>query len=136
MKSKGSRFERELISELWKSGFAAIRVAGSGVSPYPCPDIVAGNGKIYVAIEVKMRKSLPVYLSTDEIMQIEKFSEKFGAKAYIALKLPRKKWKFFTIQMLEKTEKNYKIDREIYPTGLDIEEVVGKVVQKRLGEKI
>ncbi len=45
MKSKGSRFERDLIAELWKAGLAAIRVAGSGVSTFPCPDIVAGNGR-------------------------------------------------------------------------------------------
>ncbi|MEM4155503.1 MAG: Holliday junction resolvase, partial [Archaeoglobaceae archaeon] len=32
MKSKGTRFERDLIEELWKHGFAAVRVAGSGVS--------------------------------------------------------------------------------------------------------
>ena len=136
MKNKGTRFERDLIAQLWKEGFAAIRVAGSGVSPFPCPDIVAGNGCIYLAIEVKMRKDLPLYISAEEVMQLEKFSEGFGAVPYIALKLPRKKWKFFTIQMLERTEKNFKVDENVYPLGLDIEEVVGKIIQKRFGEKV
>ncbi|WP_290596055.1 MULTISPECIES: Holliday junction resolvase Hjc [unclassified Archaeoglobus] len=133
MKNKGTRFERDLIAELWKEGFAAIRVAGSGVSTFPCPDIVAGNGKVYLAIEVKMRKKLPLYLSSDEVAQLEKFSESFGAASYVALKLPRKKWKFFTIQMLERTEKNFKIDDDIYPLGLDLKEAIGKIIQKRFG---
>jgi Holliday junction resolvase len=136
MKSKGTRFERDLISELWKAGFAAIRVAGSGVSPFPCPDIVAGNGRTYLAIEVKMRKNLPLYLSADEVEQLVTFARGFGAEAYIALKLPRKKWKFFPLKMLERTEKNFKIDEKVYPLGLDIEEVAGKYLQKRLGEKV
>ncbi|WP_202319291.1 Holliday junction resolvase Hjc [Archaeoglobus neptunius] len=136
MKNKGTRFERDLIAQLWKEGFAAIRVAGSGVSPFPCPDIVAGNGKLFLAIEVKMRSNLPLYLSEDEIRQLEMFSESFGAKPYIALKLPRKKWKFFTIQMLEKTEKSFKVDEELYHHGLDIEEVAERTIQKRLGEKV
>lgn len=136
MKSKGSRFERDLLAELWKVGFAAIRVAGSGVSPYPCPDIVAGNGKTYLAIEVKMRKDLPLYLSADEIEKLMAFAEDFGAKAYVALKLPRKRWKFFPVRMLERTEKNFKIDESVYPLGLEIEEVAGKFVQERIGEKV
>ncbi len=132
MKSKGSRFERDLISELWREGFAAVRVAGSGVSTYPCPDIVAGNGDVFIAIEVKMRKSLPLYISEDEIRQLKDFSIFFGARPYIALKLPRKKWRFFTIEMLEKTEKSYKIDEKSYGMGLQLEEVAGRFVQKRL----
>lgn len=135
MKRKGTKFERDLIAELWRMGFAAIRVAGSGVSPYPCPDIVAGDGKIYLAIEVKMRQELPLYLSPEEVMQLEIFSETFGASPYVALKLPRKKWKFFTPKMLQRTEKNFKIDDTIYNLGMDIEEVAGKFVQKRFGEK-
>ena len=136
MKSKGTRFERDLISELWRAGFAAIRVAGSGVSPFPCPDIVAGNGRVYLAIEVKMRKNLPLYLSTEEVEQLVKFARGFGAEAYVALKLPRKKWKFFPVDKLEKTEKNYKVDSTVYHLGLDIAEVAGKYFQERLGEKV
>jgi len=63
MKRKGSRFERELLNLFWESGFAAIRVAGSGSSSNPSPDLVAGNGKKFYAVEVKMRKNLPLYIS-------------------------------------------------------------------------
>lgn len=125
MKGKGSRFERDLIAELWKYGFAAVRVAGSGVSHFPCPDIVAGNGKKVLAIEVKMRSSLPLYLSAEEIEKLRKFSEIFGAEELIALKLPRKKWKFFRLEDLVETGKGYRIDLEIYARGMDIYEVKG-----------
>ncbi|MEM2727399.1 MAG: Holliday junction resolvase Hjc [Archaeoglobaceae archaeon] len=125
MKSKGSRFERDLIEELWKHGFAAIRVAGSGVSHFPCPDIVAGNGKKFLAIEVKMRTSLPLYLSEDEIEKLKKFSEVFGAEEIVALKLPRRKWKFFKPSELGETNRGYRIDEEIYAMGMDIYDLKG-----------
>jgi len=125
MKGKGSRFERDLIGELWKNGFAAIRVAGSGVSHFPCPDIVAGNRGKVLAIEVKMRTSLPLYLSKEEIEKLRKFSEIFGAEELVALKLPRKDWKFFRIKDLCETGKGYRIDEETYANGMDIYDIKG-----------
>lgn len=131
MKRKGSRFERELIAELWKNGFAAVRVAGSGVSSFPCPDIVAGNGKDFFAFEVKMRRSLPLYVSSEEVEKLRKFSEVFGATCFIALKLPRKKWRFFAIEDMNVTTKGFSIDDEVYATGKDILDLKG-LTQKRL----
>lgn len=130
MKNKGSRFERDLIEELWRQGFAAIRVAGSGVSHFPCPDIVAGNGKRFFAFEVKMRSSLPLYISLEEVEKLKKFSSLFGAQALIALKLPRKKWRFFRVEDLSKTGRGYRIDDEVYATGIDIFELKGLVQAK------
>ncbi|MCS7129959.1 MAG: Holliday junction resolvase Hjc [Archaeoglobaceae archaeon] len=125
MKSKGSRFERDLIEELWKHGFAAVRVAGSGVSHFPCPDIVAGNGEKFLAIEVKMRTSLPLYISEEEVEKLKKFSEVFGAEEFVALKLPRKKWRFFRLADLAETEKGYRVDEETYAKGMDIYDLKG-----------
>ena len=125
MKRKGSRFERDLIEELWKNGFAAIRVAGSGVSHFPCPDIVAGNRKRFLAIEVKMRSTLPLYLTEEEIEKLRRFSEVFGAEEIVALKLPRKKWKFFKPKELGETNRGYRIDEEIYEKGMDIFDLKG-----------
>jgi len=125
MKSKGSRFERDLIEELWKHGFASVRVAGSGVSHFPCPDIVAGNGKRYFAIEVKMRSSLPLYMGEEEIEKLKKFSKAFGAQGLVALKLPRKKWKFFKPENLAEVGKGYRIDEEVYARGMDIYDLKG-----------
>ena len=53
-KKKGTRAERELIHMFFKSEpWASVRVAGSGSMPFPCPDLVAGNGKRVLAIECK-----------------------------------------------------------------------------------
>ncbi len=123
MKRKGSHFERDLIERLWKAGFAAVRVAGSGSASYPTPDIVAGDGQRFIAVEVKMRKNLPLYLSRDEIEQLKAFAEKFGAKPYVALKLPRKDWKFFPPDLLEDIGKNYRIGEENYYLGLEFEDI-------------
>lgn len=131
MKNKGSRFERELIAELWKNGFAAVRVAGSGVSTFPCPDIVAGNGKKFFAFEVKMRDSLPLYVSSKEVEKLRKFSETFGAICFVALKLPRKKWRFFAIEDMKVTGKGFSIDEEIYAMGKDFLDLRG-IAQTRL----
>ncbi len=123
MKKKGTRFERALIDKLWEFGFAAVRVAGSGTSTFPAPDIVAGNGKRILAIEVKMRKSLPLYLSYEEIKQLEIFSEKFGAEPFVALKLPRKEWKLFSLDLLESSGRNYRISDQNYDLGIGVEQL-------------
>ncbi|MCX8172115.1 MAG: Holliday junction resolvase Hjc [Archaeoglobaceae archaeon] len=132
MKSKGSRFERDLLEELWKHGFAAVRVAGSGASHFPCPDIVAGNKKRFFAIEVKMRNSLPLYISDEEIEKLKEFSKVFGAEELVALKLPRKKWRFFRLKDLIETNKGYRVDEEIYAKGMDVYDLEG-LEQSRLG---
>ena len=52
-KKKGINAERELIHMFWAEKWAAIRVAGSGSSKYPSPDILAGNNLRKLAIECK-----------------------------------------------------------------------------------
>ncbi|ADC65788.1 Resolvase, Holliday junction-type [Ferroglobus placidus DSM 10642] len=132
MKRKGSRFERELLELFWNNGFAAVRVAGSGSSSHPSPDLIVGNGKTFYALEVKMRKELPLYIEGEKIRELVMFSNLFGAKPLVAFKLPRKKWKFFTVADLVETERGYKIDESNYHLGKDFEEVVGKYKQERL----
>jgi Holliday junction resolvase len=124
-KNKGIRFERELIHKLWQNGFAAMRSAGSGATSYPMPDIVAGNGRRWVAIEVKMRASLPLYLSEQEVKDLVMFSNLFGAEPFIAVKIPRNDWKFFHLAQLKETKKGYAVDRENFMLGIDIEKMLG-----------
>lgn len=137
MKKKGTRFERELIHKLWENGFAAVRSPTSGGSiSYPMPDIIAGNGKKYIAIEVKMRKALPLYIEEQQIKDLAMFSNLFGAEAVIGLKLPHKDWRFFEIQQLKRTKKGYKIDRDVYYAGFDLYELLGKLKQMRFEDEI
>jgi Holliday junction resolvase len=131
MKSKGSRFERELISMLWSRGFAAIRAPASGSASYPSPDIIAGNGKRYVALEVKMRSSFPVYLTKKEVEDLIEFSNKFGAEPYIAVKIKRLGWRFLKVEQLIETKNGFKIDEFNFYQGSDFDELIG-LKQQRL----
>lgn len=121
---KGIKFERELIHRLWENGFAAMRSAGSGAARYPMPDIVAGNGKRFIAIEVKKREKLPVYLTEREVKELIMFANLFGAEPFIAVKVTNQNWKFFKVKHMEKTSKNYKVDEKVYESGIDLKEML------------
>lgn len=118
MKRKGSNFERELVDELWKNGFAAVRIAGSGAKKI-VPDVVAGNGKKILAFEVKMRKNLPIYFKESEIEDLINFSKIFGARPIIAVKISHIGWRFFHAEEVKK-----KIDSEDFKKGLSLSEVL------------
>ncbi|WP_456371145.1 Holliday junction resolvase Hjc [Geoglobus sp.] len=132
MKRKGIRFERELIHALWSEGFAAVRSAGSGSSGYPSPDIVASNGKLTLAIEAKVREKLPLYIPAEKVRELVMFSNLFGAKPVIALKIKKEKWRFFEVDMLIQTEKGYKISRDNFYDGKELGEILDKFYQERL----
>jgi len=132
VKRKGTRFERELIHALWNEGFAAVRSAGSGSSGFPSPDIIASNGRIVIAIEAKVREKLPLYIPELRVRELVMFSNLFGAKPVIALKIKGEKWRFFEVDELEKTEKGYKISRAIFHSGKELGEILGKFIQKKL----
>ena len=86
MAKKGSAEERDLVHKLWERNFAAMRApASGGATKNPLPDVVAGNGKLYLAIEVKTTTKDKVYIDAPQIEALCEFSKIFGAKAYIAL---------------------------------------------------
>jgi len=67
MSKKGSREERELVKMLWEADCAAMRApASGGATKKPLPDVIAGNGKLYLAIEVKSTSSERIYETLSE----------------------------------------------------------------------
>ncbi len=108
-KSKGINAERDLIHKFWKEKWAAVRIAGSGSSRYPSPDILAGNNLRKLAIECKASKEKHRYLTKDEIYELKEFSRLFGAEPWIAIKFDKEVWYFLTLDDLKETEKNYSI---------------------------
>ncbi len=103
-KSKGSAAERELVhmfndSQVW----AAIRIAGSGLTSDPNPDVLSGNGKRYLAIECKSTKDTK-YLSDGDIKQILDFSSKFGAEPWFGIKFNNRGWFFLKPSDLAKSK--------------------------------
>ena len=127
MKTKGSRTERELVHLFNETGiWSAIRVAGSGLTSDPNPDVLAGNKNRYLAIECKSTKSNNKYLTPEEIEQIVTFSSKFGAEPWIGIRFNNKPWRFLNPLELEKTKSsnliiNTKIAEE---KGIKFEELI------------
>jgi len=124
-KSKGTYYERQLVKAFWDAGFGVVRAPTSGgATSRALPDLIAGNGEVYYAIEVKMRKELPVYITIEQINEIKEFSRRFGAKAFVAVKLPYRKWKFIPIENLSRNGKNYKVGEKEYLKGLKLDDLL------------
>ncbi len=108
-KSVGINAERELIHLFWANKWSAVRVAGSGSSHYPSPDIIASNITRKIAIEAKVTKDKSKYFSKEEIEQLKLFSSKFGAEPWIGVKFKNLNWFFVSLEDLELVGKNYVI---------------------------
>ena len=112
-KSKGINLERELIHMFWATKkWVAARCAGSGSMRYPSPDIIASNGENILVIECKSNKKNYVYLTKNEVEDLTKFAEMFGAIPLVAVRFDRKGWYFIKIDDLDETEKNFAISLE------------------------
>ena len=113
-KSKGSRYERELLHMLWHAKFAVVRSAGSGLSSYPNPDLIASNGKKCLAIECKSLKNNVKYLKKEDIKQIMEFSKKFGAEPWFGIRFDNVGWYFIHPKKLEKSKNgNFNISLDL-----------------------
>lgn len=127
MANKGSRVERELVKMLWDADCAAMRApASGGATKKPLPDIIAGNGKIYLAIEVKSTSADHIYINSEKITGLKEFSEIFGAEPYLGAKFKNKKWRFVHLHDLIKTRgENYKVDVDLaFSKGLEFDELI------------
>ncbi|MGO9386878.1 MAG: Holliday junction resolvase Hjc [Methanobacterium sp.] len=132
MSKKGSREERELVNMLWEADCAAMRApASGGATKKPLPDVIAGNGKLYLAIEVKSTSAERIYINSQKIDALREFSDIFGAKPYVGAKFKREKWRFVGINDLVKTKKNnYRLDKDLaFLKGLELEEMIGRIKQ-------
>ncbi|MFQ5891647.1 MAG: Holliday junction resolvase Hjc [Candidatus Methanofastidiosia archaeon] len=105
---KGRKAERFVVEKLWKRGYAAVKIPGSGRAyKRPHPDVVAGNGRNYFTIEVKVTQNDYKYFPKKEVEDLKSFSEIFGAKALFAVRF-KGKWRLFETFDLGKTKKGYK----------------------------
>ena len=108
MNKKGSRVERELVKMLWNADCAAMRApASGGATKKPLPDVIAGNGTTYLAIEVKSTSLERIYINSEKINGLKEFADIFGAKPYIGVKFLRKKWRFICLEDLHITKNKF-----------------------------
>lgn len=124
-KSKGMQAEREIIHLFWKTGkWTACRVAGSGSMKYPSPDIIANKEGMNLAIECKKTTSKYQYFEKFEIESLLEYSKKAGARPLIAVKFPKKEWKFMDPFDLRKTPGRYVATEQLLGLkGMSFEEL-------------
>ena len=126
-KSKGISAERELLHSFWGSGWACVRVAGSGSMCFPSPDLLAGNGPRKLAIECKAINDDKKYFSQDDVDKIVEFSRKFGAEAWFGVKFLGIGWFFISLDDLDKTKGNFVVSLALAKNkGLSFDELIGK----------
>ena len=133
-KNKGSRAERELIHKFFDTNeFIALRAAGSGSTPLPSPDILAGGMGRILAIECKSGKDKR-YIKKNQIDELKIFSERFGAEPWIGLRFDNEDWWFLSLENLVKSRgENFMVSLDIArKKGLRFEELIGKFKQKKI----
>lgn len=124
---KGDRRERELTNWLDGNGWAVMRAPASGsATARELPDVLAGNGETFYAIEAKSSSGDPIYLTDEEVDALCYFAENFGAEARIAARFDlengdpsygdddRKGWYFIPVGDLYETPGgNYRVKKEL-----------------------
>ena len=126
--AKGDRRERELVNELDDREFAVMRAPASGsATERELPDVLAGNGDLFYAIEAKSSSGDPIYLTGEEVEALVYFSRNFGAKPRIGVRFDREGWYFFHPADLHVTDGgNYRVKKETaLADGTDMEELTG-----------
>ncbi len=126
-KAKGTAAENELIHKFWDNeGWVCVRVAGSGSTQFPSPDILASRGDRKIVMEVKVVNSIKKYFSGQEIRDLNYFAEKFGAEAWVGVKFESNQWYFIPTLELEQTKsENYVISLiDMKRKGFDFSEMI------------
>jgi Holliday junction resolvase len=123
---KGANAERELIRLLFGRGLAVLRVAGSGKTPLPSPDIVAMRPGLQLAIECKAWDKPYLSLAHAQMSELREWSRMAGAELYIAWKIPRKGWCFLKPRQFKKGGAGYNISRRrALARGVALDDIVG-----------
>lgn len=129
MYRRGVAKERELVDLFWSFGWAAVRVPGSGGNTnHPLPDLIAGNGKHYMAIQIKYSKKDIIYIKKFEIDCLEEFSSRFGCLPLVGVRFNREEWFFLRPEQLvvSRGGNTYKVAREqVKRDGVDLHTLLG-----------
>nr|MBA4404719.1 Holliday junction resolvase [Nanoarchaeum sp.] len=134
MKAKGSRAERELLHMFWDNSWACMRAAGSGSTPMPSPDLIAGNKENLLAIECKSIRSNSKNFQKEEIDQLVTFSDILNATPIIAMRFDNLGWYFLNAKELPKNKNgNYTVTlKSSQLKGIKFEELIKQYKQLKL----
>lgn len=110
-KAKGTAAENELIHKFWDNEWVCVRVAGSGSTQFPSPDLLASRGDKKIVMEVKVVNDTKKYFKSQEILDLNFFAEKFATESWVGVKFEGNQWFFIPTSELEETKSgNFKID--------------------------
>ena len=127
---KGVREERELVNLLDRLGFAVLRAPASGSKTrLDRPDILAGRKGLIIALEVKSTSKRVLYVHGESVAQLKRFSERFGAKPFLAVKFKytRKGWLLLDAEEIELRGKSFRLSlEEALRKGLTPEALITK----------
>ncbi len=124
-KAKGLNAERSIVRNFWEAGWAAVRVAGSGATKFPNPDVIAAKQGRKLAIECKTTKDTKKYLSKQDVVQLKTFASKFGAEPWIGIKFNTLDWYFISLDDLERTKSGFVVSIKLAKDkGLLFEELI------------
>ncbi|MEF8908342.1 MAG: Holliday junction resolvase Hjc [Haloarculaceae archaeon] len=135
--AKGDRRERELVNALDGAGFAVMRAPASGsATDRDLPDVLAGDGETFYAIEAKSSAGDPIYLTGEEVEALVYFSRNFGATPRIGVRFDREDWYFFHPDDCHTTDGgNYRVKKETaLAEGTDFAELTGHSERTTLAE--
>ena len=126
LNTKGDRRERELVNRLDEAGFAVMRAPASGsATGRELPDVLAGNGSAFYAIEAKSSSGDPIYLDNEEVAALTYFAQNFGARPKVGVRFDREDWYFFHPADLHTTDAgNYRVKKERALEGETIEDLM------------
>ncbi|MBI2143545.1 Holliday junction resolvase [Candidatus Woesearchaeota archaeon] len=110
----------------WDNSWVALRVAGSGSTPYPAPDILAGKGGRVLVIECKSSGELSRHIPQQQVDDLVLFAGILGAEPWIGVRFNDMKWAFFAPDDLKKTGTGYSISVKMTKDkGLAFEQLLG-----------
>jgi len=123
--SKGANAERELMHLFFEAGFSVVRIAGSGVSPLPAPDIIALKQGRIIAIECKARKAKNLAIEIQQMHDLAEWAKTAGGEAFVGWKVPRKGWFFLKPGQLHNTGKFFTISlKDAEKQGKTLQEII------------
>jgi len=126
---KGATKERELANWLDDDGWAVIRAPASGsATARELPDVLAGDGDVFYAIEAKASSGDPIYYDQAEVEALTFFADGFGASPRLGARFdeaygdpsygePWPGWYFFDPEAVYRTDGgSYRVKKQYAET--------------------
>jgi Holliday junction resolvase len=124
--SKGANAERELVHTLFDAGFSVVRVAGSGKTSLPAPDIIALRKGRVIAFECKAWNAKNLAIPIEQMQEFRQWCNRAGAEAVIGWKVPHKGWFFLKPEQLHNSGKYFLISlKDAMQRGKSLQELIG-----------